>query len=253
MNGQSQFTLYGLMIIGFFFFFSTSYGYTTAIGYNCEADGGVRIYAGTDTEIEEPVGGLLDLFDNRYDFTDVEPKEGLTFDQLNMIPFTPPILSYQSVVLYGLQTGFYDFTTTSDTLIEQPWTSGTFFLYIECEAEALQVSMDIKPRWSKNYILLKAFWPIRLVVYGSSELSAHDVDLESITLGASQTAAPRYQKIRDFDRDGHDDLVLYFLPRDLVRAGDLDLLTESLTLQGETYSGQPFFASDEVIPVGRGR
>jgi len=107
------------------------------------------------------------------------------------------------------------------------------------------VSIDIVPHKDPNIINLKSdvFVPVAILTEG--DFDAEGVDPGSTRFGPGGATAKRYM-VKDVDRDGDPDLLLYFK---IQRTGITCSDTEA-TLSGETYEGQSFTGTDSIQTVG---
>jgi hypothetical protein len=114
----------------------------------------------------------------------------------------------------------------------------------------IDVSIDIKPGRDSNSINLSRRGVIPVTVLTTDEFDALTIDADSVRFGPD--AAEKRQKrahLKDVDRDGDRDLLLYFRTQKTgIAPGD----TEAC-LAGETYDGVPIMGCDSVRTVRRTR
>lgn len=109
---------------------------------------------------------------------------------------------------------------------------------------AQEVTIDIKPGAEPNSIDLKSKGRVPVALLTTDDFDAEDVNLDSIYLAG---AAPFTWTFEDVDQDGDVDLLMYFLPSDLMLTPE----STSARLRAFTLDGDPILGTDSVkIPSG---
>lgn len=107
---------------------------------------------------------------------------------------------------------------------------------------ALTPTIDIDPAKDPNIINLKSggFVPVAILTNGTFD--ALQVDPETAKFGPDQAGIAHY-KVRDLDKDGNADLVLYFrVPQTGIACSDTQAM-----LTGKLYDGITAFAGNDSI------
>ena len=111
--------------------------------------------------------------------------------------------------------------------------------------EPLVIDIDIKPGNKRNVINPRARGGIWVAALSSSEFDAREIDASTVRFGPNEAKVIQ-NRVRDVNRDGLDDLKLYFrIPQTGIACGD----TEA-TLIGGTLDGQRIIGSDSIRTVG---
>lgn len=103
----------------------------------------------------------------------------------------------------------------------------------------IEVIIDIKPGSSSNPINLKSRGKVPVAILTTDDFDASDVDP---VLCRFAGAEPIDWEMGDTDKDGDDDMLLFFLTQEL----DLSTTSTEATLQGETFDGLQFNGTDSV-------
>ena len=103
------------------------------------------------------------------------------------------------------------------------------------------VTIDIKPGKEPNIINLKSGGFIPVAILTEGEFDALQVDPDIAKFGPSEAIAERY-KVKDVDRDGDEDLVLYFR----IQQTGIVCSDTRATLTGELYNETPITSTDSV-------
>lgn len=160
------------------------------------------------------------------------------------------------------------FGQVTDTPTEGHFTSvgaGHFHgLAIEGEPvpEVIDAEIAIRGGDGPNPINLRSNGMLAVVIFGSEDFDALDVDEATVMLGDPElvtgiedAATPVRSQVVDVDDDGHPDLKLFFSVRELVELEAIDADTEALALAAALFDGTPLVGFDEVriiAPGGRG-
>lgn len=112
------------------------------------------------------------------------------------------------------------------------------------ETQTLIVDIDIAWQRYPNQ-LNPAAGKLQVAVLTTESFDAADVDTEAPLWFGPAEVGPVVSRMRDFDSDGDEDLLLFFETASTgIACGD----TEA-TLNGQTIDGQPFEGTDTVVPV----
>ena len=107
------------------------------------------------------------------------------------------------------------------------------------------VSIDIVPKKDPNIINLKSGGFVPVAVLTEGDFDSQGVDPGSTRFGPSGAKAERY-RIKDINRDGYPDLLLYFrIQQTGISCSDTDA-----TLIGETSGGHSFTGKGTIQTVG---
>lgn len=129
---------------------------------------------------------------------------------------------------------------------------------VDCKG-VIEVAIDILPFSTANNVALDDPGLLWVALLTTEDFDASSADPSTITLGdddgsdtpvADPPREPLQAKMRDVDGDSDADLLLGFDIESLVDNGDLDGSSESLTMNGQTNSRDPFRGSDAVVPNG---
>jgi hypothetical protein len=121
---------------------------------------------------------------------------------------------------------------------------------IEFQAEAVIVSIDVKPGSARNVVNLKSRGVIPVAILTTDTFDATSVVPESVRFGpnAAMEAHGRGH-IEDVNRDGRPDLVLHFRTQETgIQCSD-----QTVQLTGETAAGGELMGSDTITTVGCGK
>lgn len=112
------------------------------------------------------------------------------------------------------------------------------------EPQTLKIDIDIA--WQRDSNQLNPYaGKLQVAVPTTESFDAADIDIQALLLFGPAEAAPLVSRMRDFDSDGDEDLLLFFETASTgISCGD----TEA-TLTGQTLDGQPFEGTDTVVPV----
>jgi hypothetical protein len=103
----------------------------------------------------------------------------------------------------------------------------------------VEVDVDVKPTSNSNAINLGSRASLPVAILTTGEFDASTVDPDTVEFAGADVVRSAMQ---DVDRDGDDDLVLYFKIQQL----DLDEHSTEATLTGETFDGVPIEGTDRV-------
>lgn len=104
-------------------------------------------------------------------------------------------------------------------------------------ASDLTVEIDVKPKKKHNFINLFKHRRTRIALLGSESFAVESVDLATLAMGPD-SAAPQRIRVKDINKDGHDDLVMRFRTRQLgIALGDPEICLTGATLDGQSFSG----------------
>jgi hypothetical protein len=109
------------------------------------------------------------------------------------------------------------------------------------------VSLDIKPRSSRNSINAKSNGLIRVAILTTNSFDATTVDPLTVRFGPKGAKeAHNTGHIKDVNHDGDSDLVLHFKTRATgIKCGDT-----SASLTGATFNGDLIEGTDIIRTVG---
>jgi hypothetical protein len=110
----------------------------------------------------------------------------------------------------------------------------------------LELSIDVQPHSADNRIVLRSNGKLRVAILGSADFDALQVDPTSARLGPGDATAQDYE-VRDFNRDGYQDMGLIFR----IQSVGLSCSDSQVTLTGETLSGVLITGADFVRPRPR--
>jgi len=113
----------------------------------------------------------------------------------------------------------------------------------------LTVEIDIKPLSKQNFVWIDSYFALLpVLVFGSDDFDVDEIDRDTVRLGG---VGAKCTFIRDFNCDGHKDLLAVFRVRCLVREGALGKKTTSLDLTAELTDGGCIIGTDSVKPKWR--
>ena len=139
--------------------------------------------------------------------------------------------------------------TVSTGLVGGPSVSvGLRSVTITITGEAARtVTIDVRPGSSPNRINPRSRGLIPVAILTTGTFNATSVDPSSVRFGPSgATRVPRRAHLKDVDRDGDRDLLLYFrTSASGIKCGD-----SSAGVTGTTTSGESFEGSDAIQTVG---
>ena len=104
-----------------------------------------------------------------------------------------------------------------------------------------KVVIDINPQKYPNIINLKAGGFVSVAVLTTGEIDALQLDPGSVKFGPDEVLATRY-RVKDVDRDGDEDLVMYFR----IQQAGIDCSNTEATLLGELYDGTQVVGTDYI-------
>lgn len=116
------------------------------------------------------------------------------------------------------------------------------------EFQITGVEIDVMPGRKRNVINLNSKWFCPVVVVSDDAFDAMEVDVSSVRFAGAE---PVWSCRWDFDRDGDDDLLLFFRISDL----ELDSSDTVAVLTGQAGDGLLFTGADSVrvVPIRRCR
>ena len=158
------------------------------------------------------------------------------------------------VQIIGRYGGFVNTTGTLTSEFDQP-VAPTFTeeSFVPVEFQTVP-GIDIRPKNAKNKIRPRSKNAVRVAIITTNtadgepvDLDATQIDPRSIRIGPNEARVIRHhEKIKDVDKDGDPDLVVWFKPRKTgVQCGDTEL-----TLTANTYAGVFFRGTDIIKTVG---
>lgn len=103
------------------------------------------------------------------------------------------------------------------------------------------VIIDINPQKAPNVINLKSGGFISVAVLTSGEIDALQVDPGRAKFGPGEAMATRY-RVKDVDRDGDEDLLMYFR----IQQAGIDCSNTEATLIGALYDGTHILGTDYI-------
>lgn len=123
---------------------------------------------------------------------------------------------------------------------------------VEISGPVIAANIDINPWSATNEISVGSTDPVPVVVYSSSTVNGDSVDLDTskidpatLSFGPGRAAALGMPSPADFNADYNTDAALTFATDETgILCGDT-----SVTLRGETYSGEPFEGTDSITTV----
>lgn len=110
----------------------------------------------------------------------------------------------------------------------------------------IYVSIDIKPGSNINPINPKSKGVLPVVVQGSMDFDATQIDSATVTFGPDGASPTHDGHVEDVNRDGFIDMVYHFI---VSESGIVCGITDA-TLRGETYGGEVLLGTDMLKTVG---
>ena len=138
--------------------------------------------------------------------------------------------------------------TVKDNGIPQGILTGTFTWTVTDVPQVTQVSIDIKPFLDPNWINLQSHGKLTVAILSSHNFDASKVNPRTVTLAGADAIKIHGipdALLKDVNRDGRRDLILFFRITDL----QLTATDTEATLEGMTYSGKSFEGVDDIIIV----
>jgi len=108
-------------------------------------------------------------------------------------------------------------------------------------ASTMEVDIDVKPNKDPNVLNLASVNDIPVAVFTDAQLNAIDIDSATVEFGPGSAVASR-SRVKDVDRDGDEDLLLYF---NVQEAGFTCSDTQAI-LTGTLNDGTPIAGSDSI-------
>lgn len=112
--------------------------------------------------------------------------------------------------------------------------------------------MDIKPGSDPNSINIKSQGVIPVALLGNADFSVMEIDVFTLNF---ESASPAHDlsdletyedHLKDINGDGFQDLITHYWTQDTgISCGDI-----SVSITGQTNTGQPFFSVDSIKTVG---
>jgi hypothetical protein len=110
----------------------------------------------------------------------------------------------------------------------------------------LTVVVDIRPHSPNNKINPNSNAVIRVAILGTSDFDVSAIDQASLRFGPNQIASEGKSHLRDVNHDGLLDLVQRFR----VQGSGIQCGDTSVSITGQTVSGQPIVGTDTIRTVG---
>lgn len=143
--------------------------------------------------------------------------------------------------------GHVAFQSSANNLVTEDTSNmwgDEIFVHGPLTEEPLDVNIDIAPKRDPNRINPE-HGRLAVAVLTQETFDATQVDSETVRFGPDEAEAIR-DRIVDIDRDGDEDLLLYFQIEDTgIACGD----TEA-TLSGETFEGVPVSGTNSIVTIG---
>jgi hypothetical protein len=121
------------------------------------------------------------------------------------------------------------------------FTDGSRGIYVATlSAEPLPVSIDIRPFRRRNVVNPFSRGRVAVALLGAADLDVEEVDRDTLAFGPAGAPPVRWPRprVRDVDRDGFDDLLLWFrIPETGVALGDPEACLEGALLDGTAFKG----------------
>ncbi len=118
------------------------------------------------------------------------------------------------------------------------------------EPVEIEARVDVRPRCKGPALFtLRRRGALPVALLSTERLDASSVDVATLRLAdaeGSDGVPPKRARLKDVNRDGVADLMMYFRNRDLVRAGVLSSSTTSVELTALTLEGVPVRGADDV-------
>lgn len=115
-------------------------------------------------------------------------------------------------------------------------------------AAVLEVEIDVSPYVSHNRVVLRSNGNLRVAVFGSADFDALQIEPASARLGPGEAIARNYE-VKDYDRDGYQDLGLIFR----IREVGLSCRDNRVTLTAQTFDAMSITGTDFITPWPRCR
>jgi phosphohistidine swiveling domain-containing protein len=122
-------------------------------------------------------------------------------------------------------------------------SSGSVYIFSLNAAKV--VPIDIKPGTETNSINPNSNGRVAVAILTAGEFDALQLDPDTAKFGPSGAIAERY-KVKDVDRDGDEDLLLYFR----IQQTGMACNDTQATLVGELYDGSEITGTDSIATVG---
>ncbi len=122
-------------------------------------------------------------------------------------------------------------------------SSGSVYIFSLNAAKV--VPIDIKPGTETNSINPNSNGRVAVAILTAGEFDALQLDPDTAKFGPSGAIAERY-KVKDVDRDGDEDLLLYFR----IQQTGMACNDTQATLVGELYDGSNVTGTDAIATVG---
>jgi probable HAF family extracellular repeat protein len=114
-------------------------------------------------------------------------------------------------------------------------------------SEPMTVAVDIKPGSDTNPINPRSNGKVPVAILTTDAFDANTVDAATVRLGPTGAeAVPVRVAIEDVNHDGLSDLLLHFNTQDT----GIECGATSLSLTGQTFSGQGIRGADSIVTVG---
>ena len=104
-----------------------------------------------------------------------------------------------------------------------------------------KLGIDIIRQNERNIINRKAGGFVSVAVLTTGEIDALQLDPGSVKFGPGEVLATRY-RVKDVDRDGDEDLVMYFR----IQHAGIDCSNTEATLLGVLYDGTQVVGTDYI-------
>lgn len=124
---------------------------------------------------------------------------------------------------------------------------------VRSKEQPIPVKVFVNPWLERSVVDLASRHSIPVAVLGSDTFDATEIDVASLRFGPQgaspvqgiRAGFPQRSFPRDINRDGHDDLVSWFLVHEAgIVCGD-----DTVELKGETKGGRPFSGSDSIETI----
>ncbi|MDP1666162.1 MAG: hypothetical protein Q8L79_13705 [Methylobacter sp.] len=189
-------------------------------------------------------GEFIDLFASVIDFFGLPAHFAFSSDGSNLFVV---IVGPDGVLRFNGTTGALidNFLATSGSDLASPFA---LTLFGESQTNtSVQVTVDIRPEVFPNRINLANEQVVPVAILTTSSFNAEEVDPLTVKFGSEGALAiDKISDMRDVDRDGDVDLLLYFRTRNTgILCGDT-----KASLTGKTASGQLIKGSDSIVTVG---
>jgi len=109
----------------------------------------------------------------------------------------------------------------------------------------IMVNIDIQPKKDVNVINIKSSGKVGVAILTEGEFYALDVNPDTVRFGPNQALSSRYTVV-DIDKDGDDDLLVYFRIQELgISYGDTNA-----TLTAELFDKSQLLGVDSILTKG---